>query len=153
MKCKCGAFVNVAWTVCLSCKAKIEKPKTAPRIAPNVALQLAVDSESLFMALWRRTANRLKLVMAPGYTGWVQTHAPELWARREVVRETWDTPEAYQAFKECRITWAEYRRRIYAWVRAELEAIRRHRDSLHVVRGQRQPNVEDHHLKWDDPAE
>lgn len=133
MKCKCGAFVNPAWTACLSCKAKIEKPKTAPRMASDVAAQLAVDSESLFMALWRRTANRLNRVMAPGYTGWVQCHAPELLARREAARLAWDTPEAYRAFKDCRITLEEYRRRIYAWVRAELACIRRHRDSVSGV--------------------
>lgn len=109
-------------------------PHPAPRMAADVATLLAVDSESLFMALWRRTANRLSRVMAPGYLAWAQCHAPELLARREAAREAWDTPEAYGAFKACKVSWAEYRRRVYAWVRAELACIRRHRDSISSVR-------------------
>lgn len=137
MKCECGAFINPAWTACLACGVALEKPKAyrTVRMAPDVALQMAVDAEALFIHLWRRLAKRLSRVMAPGYLTHARAHEPELWARREAARLAWDDPEVWSAFKACGIPWTEYRRRIYQWTSAEFACIRLHRE--HLGRGQR----------------
>jgi hypothetical protein len=99
-------------------------------MAPDVAAQTTIDAETLFIHLWRRLANRFNRFMEPGYLAWTQSHAPELWARREAARLAWDDPAVYQDFQACRIPWAEYRRLIYQWARVELACIRAHRRSL-----------------------
>lgn len=64
---------------------------------------MAVDSEGLFLHLWRRLSNRLNRVMRPGYLDWVgRDHQPELWARRDAARQAWDDPAVYQDFQGCR---------------------------------------------------
>jgi hypothetical protein len=109
-------------------------PKQGQPMAVDVTRQLAADSERLFLRLWRRTAIRFNCVMRPGYLTWTQSHEPELWRRREATRTAWDDPAVYQDFQACRIPWAEYRRRVYAWARVEVEAIRRHREYLGGVK-------------------
>jgi hypothetical protein len=108
----------------------LEPPETyrPVRMAPNVRRQMAVDSEALFLHLWRRLANRFNRVMEPGYLLHVQSHEPELWAWREALRTAWDDPQVWSAFKACGIPWTKYRRLIYSWARVELACIGRHRD-------------------------
>lgn len=100
----------------------------------DVATQLAVDSEAMFLRLWRRLSKRISRVYPPGCLEWVQANEPALWARREAAREEWDTPAVYADFTACRISWAAYRRLIYTWAAVEVEAIRLHRDSLAGVK-------------------
>jgi hypothetical protein len=102
--------------------------RLAPPMSADVARTMAVDSERMFRRLWRRTANRLSRVYGAGCLTWVETHAPELWARREAARQAWDDPAVYADFTACRISWAAYRRLIYTWAKVEVECIRRHRD-------------------------
>ncbi|MBF0291962.1 MAG: hypothetical protein HQK86_07365 [Nitrospinae bacterium] len=100
--------------------------RLAPRTTPDVARQLAVDSEALFIHFSRRLYIRLNKVLRPGYLAWTQSHEPELWARRESARVVWDDPAVYQDFKACKVSWASYRRLVHSWARVELACIRQH---------------------------
>ena len=103
-------------------------------MAPDVAAQTTIDAETLFIHLWRRLANRFNRFMEPGYLAWAQTHAPELWRRREAARQAWDTNERLESMKSGRISWRDYRRLMLAWARVEVKAIRCHRRHLAGVK-------------------
>lgn len=118
----------------------VEALRPAPGMAPDVAMQLAADSEAMFIHFSRKLYDRLSLVMRPGYLAWTQTHEPELWAGREASRMLWDDSAAYQAFKDCRTPWPEYRRRVHQWAMVELAAIRRHRQHLGRINRPRLPD-------------
>lgn len=102
--------------------------RPAPRMGANVRKEMAADSETMFIHLWRRLSNRLSRAMKPGYLLHAERHAPGLWARCEALRMAWDNSQAWIAFKTCAIPWVEYRGRIYQWARAELVCIRKHRE-------------------------